>query len=90
MRNEETGLLPIEHRQTFIGGGAKLDIVVTEIRKDEWVLAVVNEAGVSSNWCEFFDSCDCAVEAALNAIRDEGVMPFQDIEGFEYLQDDDV
>lgn len=88
MKSEETGRIALEHRQTFIGEGVRLEIVVTELRKDEWSLSVVNEIGIASNWIEFFASKDCAVEAALNAIREEGVKQFLSIEGFEYLQDD--
>jgi len=88
MKSEGTGKIAFEYRQTFIEEGVRLEIVVTELRKDEWSLSVVNEIGVASNWNEFFESKDRAIETALDAIREEGVKQFLNIEGFEYLQDD--
>ena len=88
MKSKGTGKIALEHRQIFIGEGVRLEIVVTEIERDEWSLSVVNEIGVASNWNEFFESKDHAVVAALDAIREEGVNQFLDIEGFEYLQND--
>lgn len=88
MRSEGTGKTALEHRQTFIGEGVRLEIVVTELGSDEWSLSVVNEIGISSNWNEFFESKDRAIETALDAIREEGAKQFLDFEGFEYLKSD--
>lgn len=88
MANGETGKLDIEYRQTFVGQGATLEIVVIETEDGKWMLSVVNEIGIASNWNDVFEKKDCAFEAALDAIREEGVKQFQDIEGFDYMLDD--
>lgn len=86
MQSEGTGKIYLEHCQTYVGNGVRLEIVVTEVEKDEWSLSVLNEIGVAYNWYEFFESKDLAIEAALDAISDEGVKPFLEVDGFEYLQ----
>lgn len=88
MKSEGTGKIAPEHRQTFIGEGVRLEIFVTELGKDQWSLSIVNEIGMSSNWNEFFESKDSAVEAALDSLCEEGVKQFLDVEGFEYLHND--
>jgi len=34
---------------------------------------------------EFFPSAELAIEAGVKAIEEEGIEPFTDTEGFEYL-----
>ena len=67
--------------------GVKLEIVAQRIEKDEWSLTIVNELGVMSCWTDYFSTAQKAIEAGLRAIESEGIEPFIDIEGFEYLLD---
>ena len=68
-----------------IKGGAKLIVIARKIEKDQWQLSVQNENGISSNWLEFFQSAQLAIEAGVDTIEKEGIEPFFDAEGYEYL-----
>jgi short subunit dehydrogenase-like uncharacterized protein len=65
--------------------GVKL-IVIASRSETDWELSVQNEYGISSNWLECFPSAQHAIDAGLQAIE-EGIEPFIDTEGFEYLFD---
>ena len=68
-----------------VTGGTKLIVIATRIAKEQWQLSVQNEYGINSNWLEFFPSAELAIEAGVKAIEEEGIEPFIDTEGFEYL-----
>jgi len=68
-----------------VSGGTKLTVIATSMAKEQWQLSVQNEYGINSNWLEVFPSAELAIEAGLNAIEKEGIEPFIDTEGFEYL-----
>ena len=68
-----------------VTGGTKLIVIATRIAKEQWQLSVQNEYGINSNWLEFFPSAELAIEAGVKAIEKEGIEPFTDTEGFEYL-----
>ena len=68
-----------------VTGGTKLIVIATRIAKEQWQLSVQNEYGINSNWLEFFPSSELAIEAGVKAIEEEGIEPFIDTEGFEYL-----
>lgn len=72
---------------TFICGDIRLDIVAIEHEKDEWGLSIINSCGVRSTWLEMFESSAHAIEAGIQAIREEGIEEFTGIEGFEYLSE---
>jgi len=55
------------------------------LEKDKWQLLVQNECGISSNWMESFPSAQLAIDAGVSTIEEEGIEPFIDTEGFEYL-----
>jgi len=65
--------------------GNKLDIITEEICEGEWSLAIENIHGVRSNWCDFFESAEAALEAGRRAIETEGIEEFIATDGFEYL-----
>ena len=70
--------------------GVKLVVIACKSGADDWQLSVQNEYGITSNWLEFFPSSQLAIEAGMQAIEEEGVEPFIDTEGFEYLFDENV
>ena len=74
-----------ERRQSVVMGGAKLEIIATLVKENEWMLTVVNSLGVQSTWIEFFLSANEAINKGLEAIKSEGVEAFTDIDGFDYL-----
>lgn len=84
---EESEASAVEICRTYVRDGVRLDVVASRLGIGEWVLAVVNEAGVASNWTESFATGEAALDAGLKAIEEEGVETFTSIEGFEYLQD---
>ena len=73
--------------KTIITDGVRLEIITVQIGPAEWVLHVENIYGVRSTWTQFFESADAALEAGYQAILAEGVEPFMDMEGFEYLNE---
>ena len=70
--------------------GVKLIVIASKSGTDNWQLSVQNEYGISSNWIDFFPSAVLAIEAGVQAIDEEGIEPFIDTEGFEYLFDENV
>jgi len=70
--------------------GAKLIVIACKSGAGDWQLSVQNEHGITSNWLEFFPSSQLAIQAGVQAIEEEGVEPFMDIDGFEYLFDENV
>jgi hypothetical protein len=77
-----------ERRETWVGQGVRLEIIATPMPKGLWSLFVRNERGVMSNWYEFFETAEAAIETARKAIEEEGVEEFVSIEGFEYLDEE--
>ena len=62
----------IEHRQTFIGHGARLEIPAIETEEGQWMPAVVNEIGVcKKKWNELFETKDGAVAVAVRSTPNE-------------------
>lgn len=70
--------------------GIKLLVIARRIETNNWQLSVQNEYKVCTNWIESFSSTKLAIEAGVKAIKKEGVEPFMDTEGFEYLFDENV
>ena len=70
--------------------GVKLMVIASKSGTDSWQLSVQNEHGISSNWFDFFPSSLLAIEAGVQAIEEEGIEPFMDTDGFEYLFDENV
>ena len=70
-----------------IKDGAKLIVIARKMGKGEWQLSVQNENGISSNWLEFYPSAQLAIDAGVNAIEEEGIEPFIETEGYEYLHE---
>ena len=70
--------------------GVALTVIASVVEKGQWQLSVQNEYGLSSNWLELFPSARLAVDAGLEAIEKEGIEPFVDTEGFEYLFNENV
>ena len=68
-----------------VTGGTKLIVIARKIEKEQWQLSVQNESGISSNWLDFFSSAQLAIDAGVDAIEKEGIEPFIDAEGYEYL-----
>lgn len=66
--------------------GHHLRVLARLIDEESWELAIENELGVRSVWFEWFPTAQAALDAGLNAIQDEGVDTFVDVEGFDYLQ----
>ena len=74
-----------EQRLTMVMDGNRLEVITRKITEGEWSLCVENSHGVRSEWCEFFETPDAALEAGRKAIETEGIEEFISIEGFEYL-----
>jgi len=70
--------------------GVKLTLIARRMEVDQWQLSVTNEYGISSFWLEYFSSSQLAIEAGVKAIEEEGIEPFVDTDGFEYLFDENV
>lgn len=70
--------------------GVKLTLIASNVGNERWVLSVLNEYGINSTWIDYFESAQKAIDAGLRAIETEGVDAFVEIEGFEYLFDDNV
>lgn len=69
--------------------GVKLIVIASRSETNNWELSVQNEYGISSNWLECFPSAQLAIDTGLQAIE-EGIEPFIDTEGFEYLFDKNI
>ena len=74
-----------ELRKSVIVEGAKLEIITRKNDDEEWELFVENSYRIRSVWNDTFDTAQSALEAAEKAIESEGIEPFVDTEGFEYL-----
>ena len=85
---EKTRMYEIELRKDITIDGVKLEISAGKIGEGEWVLSVENEWGIRSVWVEFFATAQTALDAGMKAIELEGIEPFIDKEGFEYLFED--
>ena len=68
-----------------IKDGAKLIVIARKIEKGEWQLSVQDENGISTDWLEFFPAAQLAIDAGVNAIEKQGIEPFIETEGYEYL-----
>lgn len=79
-----------ERREIWEGRGVRLEIVATCLSRGQWTLAVINQRGVMSMWCESFATAEAAVETARKTIEEEGVEEFTSIEGFEYLDEEPI
>lgn len=75
-----------ELRKTVEIDGIKLEVIVYEVG-GEWALTIANERGIMTNWTDFFASAGEALATGLEAIESEGARAFDDIEGFEYLDE---
>ena len=69
--------------------GVKLKIVAGKCGDGEWELSVEDERGLRTVWSELFASGRYALEVGANSIATEGIAPFVDHEGFEYLLRDE-
>ena len=65
--------------------GVKLTVLAMKMKEEQWQLSVLNEFGIFTNWTEYFPTAQLAIETGINAIENEGVDSFVEIEGFEYL-----
>ena len=65
--------------------GAKLIVIARKMEKEQWQLSVQNEYGISSNWSEFFPGAELAIDVGLKTIEKQGIEPFIDTKGYEYL-----
>ena len=80
-----TGTVDAVFFKEVLKGEAKLIVMARKVEKEKWQLLVQNEYGISSNWFEFFPSAQLAIDTGVNAIEEEGIEPFIDTEGYEYL-----
>ncbi len=87
---ETAGIVEDELIKELSKDGVKLLVIASRSETDDWKLSVQNEYGISSNWLEYFPSAQLAIDAGVQAIEEEGIEPFMDTEGFEYLFDENV
>lgn len=85
--SDKTGKFEDEMRRQVEIDGVKLEVLAFRIGDGEWVLSIINELGVATNWTDFFESAQQALDTGVEAIQSQGVGPFVDVEGFEYLLD---
>lgn len=85
---EEALLSQVELRKDVQIDGVRLGVIAKKIEEDEWELCIENEFGIRSIWVESFPTARTALDAGVEAIKSEGVEPFTDKEGFEYLFED--
>lgn len=76
---------PQEQRLTMVMDGNRFEIITHKVCEGEWSLCVENSHGVRSEWFEFFETPDAALEAGRKAVETEGIDEFVSMEGFEYL-----
>ena len=86
--NKETRMCENELRKDIIIHDVKLEITARKVGEGEWELSVENEWGIRSVWVESFATAQTALDAGMKAIELEGIEPFIDKEGFEYLFED--
>jgi len=65
--------------------GESLTVVAEKLNENEWQLCVVNKYNIISMWNENYPSAQAAINEGVKAIEEEGIEPFLDVEGFEYL-----
>ena len=87
---DASGNLEAQLKKEVSKDGVKLIVIASRSGTDNWQLSVLNEHGISSNWNDFFPSALLAIEAGVQAIDEEGIAPFMDTDGFEYLFDENV
>lgn len=87
---DTTGFSSDELLTTISKDGESLTLIARRIEQDQWELAVQNADGICSTWLEHFPTAQKAIEVGLNAINEEGIEPFVDIDGFEYLHEENV
>jgi len=87
---DDIGVVEVKLFREIIKEGVKLAVIAIRVEKGQWQLSVQNEYGIRSNWLELFSSARLAVDAGLGAIEKEGIEPFMDTKGFEYLFDENV
>lgn len=87
---DASGSVEAELKKEVLKDGIKLIVIATSSGTGDWYLSVQNEHGISSNWTDFFPSAQLAIEAGVQAIEEEGVEPFIDTDGFEYLFDENI
>jgi hypothetical protein len=80
-----TGKVDAVFFKEVLKDGAILIVIARKVENEKWQLLVQNEYGISSNWLELFSSAQLAIEAGVNTIEKEGIEPFIDTEGYEYL-----
>ena len=68
-------------RDKLTTDGVTLDVVAEDIG-GAWSLSIENEHGVRTNWDEFFDSPEEALQAGRRAIELEGVGEFVKVNVF--------
>ncbi|MCI5106677.1 MAG: hypothetical protein MRY76_08195 [Pseudomonadales bacterium] len=72
---------------SWLGKGVRLEIYSELIGPEVWSVAVRNEYGVTSHWVETFDTAEAALDAAMQAIEEEGVEAFTSTEIIDDLLD---
>lgn len=87
---DASGIVEAELIKKVSMDGVELIVIASRSETDNWQLSVQNEYGISANWLEFFPSAQLAIDAGVQAIEEEGVKPFMNTEGFEYLFDENV
>ena len=65
--------------------GESLTVIAEKNTENEWQLYVANKYNIISMWNENYSSSQAAIDEGIKAIEEEGVEPFLDVEGFEYL-----
>ena len=85
---KETRTYEVELRKDIIIEDVKLEVTARRVGEGEWELSVENEWGIRSVWVESFATAQTALDAGMKAIELEGVEPFADREGFEYMFQD--
>jgi len=86
---DTTGIIENGLMKEVSKDGVKLIVIASRSETNDWELSVQNEYGISSNWLKYFPSAQLAIDTGLQAIE-EGIEPFMDTEGFEYLFDENV
>jgi hypothetical protein len=85
-----TGIAQDELTVEVVIDGAKLIVIARKIENEGWLLSVLNEYGIFTNWIDYFATAQIAIDTGLKAIEQEGVDDFVDTNGFEYLFENNV
>lgn len=70
----DKGISPLS--QTVQCEGRELYIEISDDGEGQWMLAVTNDKAVTNHWNESFETDQLALDAALEAIREEGLAGF--------------